>query len=180
MSSAFVLSQILVGIAAICDLISFQCKKRESILLWLAISSTLISSHFFLLGNFTAGGCSLITSFRMLTAYFSKARWWIVVFSALSILVFGLTYQNSINMLPLMASILGVFGVFQSSDKVLRKCIMAATLTWVIHNALIGSPAAFLLEAMFLAGNLIGYWRFHWRQPSVSAEACKHFSRSCE
>ena len=141
MISIFAISQTLVAVAAMFDLVSFQFKERRSILLCLGASSILVASHFFLLSNSTAGGCTLLTGVRFLVAYFSKARRWAWGFAISALLILGMTYQSPLNFLPFLAAVLGTFGSFAGSDKTLRICVMAATSLWVAHNALIGSPA---------------------------------------
>ncbi len=96
-------------------------------------------------------------------AYLSKRRSWIWVFSVVATLVLISTYQSPVNFLPFLGAILGAIGSFHGSDKVLRLCAMVGTAGWVIHNALIGSPAAVALESLFLASNLVGFWRFYLR-----------------
>lgn len=51
--SAFLLSQILIGIAFIGDIASFQFKKRQVTLALFAFSAYLISTHYFLLDQTT-------------------------------------------------------------------------------------------------------------------------------
>ena len=163
MISAYIVSQILVGIAAVFDVLSFQFRDRKRILACLAVSSALIAGHFFLIGNVTAGLCTILSATRFTVAYFSKRRSWIWVFSLVATLVLVSTYQSPINLLPFLGAILGAIGSFHGSDKVLRLCAMVGTAGWIIHNMLIGSPAAVALESLFLACNVFGFWRFYLR-----------------
>jgi hypothetical protein len=41
--------------------------------------------------------------------------------------------------------------------------MMVATIAWLAHNAIIGSPAAVVLEIFFLGSNILGYWRYYIR-----------------
>jgi hypothetical protein len=173
MISSFAVSQILVGFAATFDVLSFQFRDRGQILACLAVSSALVACHFFILGNQTAGLCTLLSATRFVVAYFSKRRGWIWVFSLAATLVLIFTYESPLNFLPFLGAILGAVGSFHGTDKVLRVCAMVGTVGWVIHNAVIGSPAAFGLEALFLASNLLGFWRFYLRGTNSALDARK-------
>ncbi len=52
--SLFIASQILVGLAALFDIASFQFKNRTLLLSALSISALLIAAHFALLKEWTA------------------------------------------------------------------------------------------------------------------------------
>ena len=55
---------------------------------------------------------------------------------------------------------------FASTDKTFRRLMMIASVVWLGHNLLAGSPAALILEAVFLGSNLVAYYRFYLRQPA--------------
>src|SRR3989344_2314459 len=117
MITAFILSQILAGLAFLLDMVSFQFKKREQILLPLVFSASLISVHFFLLDQITASLIVFLSAVRM----------------------------------------------FLARKFVSEKVMMVGTTVWIIHNALVGSPGAVIVEASFLTGNIVGYYRHYMR-----------------
>ncbi len=159
--NAFLISQLLIGIAFITDFLSFQFKDRKKILFLLCISVTLISSHYFLLGKTTAGVLTLISLLRCSIAYFSTKKIWMFLLFGLSILGFSLTYTEPISFVIFFGLILITIGAFQKKDKNLRTIIMSGTVLMIIYNVLIFSPIAVALESSFLISNLIGYYRFY-------------------
>ena len=78
--SNFVLSQILAGIAICTDIMSFQLKERHKIVTCLMVSALLISTHFMLLGHWTAAGLALLGSVRFATSIFTTSKKIMVVF----------------------------------------------------------------------------------------------------
>jgi hypothetical protein len=45
--------------------------------------------------------------------------------------------------------------------------------SWIVHNTLVGSPVAALMETAFLVSNLVGWWRFYsfgWQRRSDGRE----------
>lgn len=71
--SSFALSQVLVGLALCTDILSFQFKNRKHIVICLLISCILISTHFMLLGHWTAAGLGIIAAVRFATSIFSTS-----------------------------------------------------------------------------------------------------------
>jgi hypothetical protein len=72
--SNFVLSQILIGIAICIDIVSFQFKERTKIVACLIVSATFISTHFMLLGHWTAAFLGLLTAARFTTSLFTTSK----------------------------------------------------------------------------------------------------------
>lgn len=52
----------------------------------------------------------------------------------------------------------------------MRATLAVCASLWVVHNAIIGSPVATLMELAFLASNAAGWRRFHGRA-SIAAVA---------
>lgn len=163
--NAFWVAQGLIGIAMISDFVSFQCKARKQILVFLIISALLISIHFYLLEQYLAMAVGLVSAARFIVSYISTKEYWLFLFLALLGVVSFATYQTPVGLIAVLASILVTIGSFQSSDRTLRLWIMSGTTCWVIHNALVFSPMATLMEMIFLGSNLIGYYRFYgWKK----------------
>lgn len=161
--SAFLASQILVGIAFLTDFVSFQFKDRKKILLFLCVSAALISAHYFLLGRNTAGLLVSISILRFVTSYFSTRKVWMFSILGVTLLGFVYTYASSLSFLILIALMLITIGAFQKEDKYLRILMMGGTILVIVYNAIIFSPMAVLLEGSFFVSNLIGYYRFYIR-----------------
>lgn len=45
--------------------------------------------------------------------------------------------------------------------------MMVGSVVWLVHNAVVWTPAAVLVEASFLLGNIAGYYRFNWKAMST-------------
>ena len=161
----FILSQILVAIAMIFDILSFQFKDRKKILLPLIISSCLISAHYFLLSQLTAGILVFFSALRLSTAYISTNKKFLYGFIALNTLTLLLTYSAVLDIIFYVGSILIIIGNFQTNTKYLRLIMMAGTILIIIYNGLIFTPVGIILETVFLISNIIGYYRHHLRKP---------------
>jgi hypothetical protein len=162
--SPFVWSQVLAGIAFACGVASFQLRSRRQVLLCLTALTAFNATHFLLLERPGAAALLLLTGVRYVAAIFSTDRRLMYLFMAAAPVALLADLGHPLGLLALAAVLVGTYGSFRSEDRVLRLCFMAGNATWMVHNALARTPVAAVMEASFLASNLLGYWRFHGRQ----------------
>lgn len=159
--NAFLLSQILAGIAFALGITSFQFRTRRSVLLCLALLTVFNASHFLLLDRPTPAALLLLTGTRYLTSLLTVNRKVMYLFLALSAAAFLATYHSPLSLLALAAVCFGTYGSFQPADRTLRIFILLGNATWLLHNLLAATPVAAVMEAAFLTSNALGYWRFY-------------------
>lgn len=159
--SDFLLSQVLVSVAIGFDILSFQLKKREHILLCLSLAGVFIAIHFFLLQNITAFMLIVLAIIRYVSSYFSTSKQLMYLFLSLGFLSFIFTFKGLLSTISLLGSSFQTIASFQKEDKTLRLLMIVGTTFWLIHNYLANSPIATLMEMVFLTSNLIGYYRFY-------------------
>ena len=165
--SVFLLSQVIAAIAFALGVISFQFKSRRSILLWISGSAIANACHFFVLDRPAAATLFLITGGRSLAAAFTVNRKIMYLFFGLILAGFLFSYQAPLGFLGLFATLLATYGSFQNTHQKVRVIFMLSATSWMVHNILVRTPVAALMEAMFLASNLVGYWRFHRSDKAV-------------
>lgn len=165
--SVFFLSQVLVGIAILFDLMSFQFKERKKIVACLFAAGVLISSHFILLEQWTAASLMVIATTRYLISIFStspKLKW---LFCGGSILATAVTFSGLVSIISCLGSLFQTVAAFNKEDKRLRELMIVGTSFWLLHNYLIGSPTAVLMEVLFISSNLIGYYRYYLKKTAT-------------
>ena len=161
--SLFFISQVLVAVAIIFDLMSFQFKERKKIVGCLFCAGILISSHFVLLEQWTAASLMIIATVRYLTSIFSTSFKLKYLFCSLSIVASIVTYSGLASILSCIGSIFQTVAAFNKDDKRLRELMIVGTSFWLIHNYVIGSPTAVVMEILFISSNLIGYYRYYYK-----------------
>jgi hypothetical protein len=161
--SSFALSQLLVGLALCTDILSFQLKERKHIVFCLMISCVLISSHYMILGHWTAAGLGLVATVRFATSLFSTSRILMYFFIGATWILAIVTYEGLLSILGCVGGTFGTVASFCKEDKLLRKLMFVGTCFWLVHNILAGSPGAVILELFFLSSNIVGYYRFYLR-----------------
>ena len=157
----FVWSQLLAAVGAVFGIVSFQLRERRSVLLCLTALSCFNASHFLVLGRTTPAILLLLTVTQFITALVSRLRAFVGLYLAAAAVAIGLSYNGLPSWLAFGAFTCGTIGSFQHSDRVLRQCFCAGNLFWIVHNFLVGSPVAILIETAFLTSNLVGYWRLY-------------------
>lgn len=167
MISSFLLSQILIGIAFIFDLSSFQFKNRKHILICFTIAASLISAHFFLLGEYTAGSVVALSAVRFIVSIFTTNKRMLWLFLVLILIAGVVTFDGFEDILSVSAMLLSTFSAFSAADKKLRLFMMCGTVLMITHNIIIFTPAAILLESFFLASNLFAYYRYYLKPKNI-------------
>ena len=163
----FFLSQILVAIAIGFDLMSFQFKDRQKIVTCLFFAGTLISSHFILLEQWTAASLMVIATIRYLVSVFSTSSKLKYLFCTASVISTTVTYSGLVSVISCFASIFQTVAAFNKDDRRLREFMIVGTALWLLHNYLIGSPTAVIMEILFIGSNLVGYYRHYFRKTAA-------------
>ncbi|HBY87765.1 MAG TPA: hypothetical protein DEO86_18070 [Colwellia sp.] len=159
--SVFIFSQLLILVAIFFDLASFQFKKRKQIVSCLCIAGILIFSHFILLEQWTAAGLMAIATIRYFVSIFTTSKHVMFTFLFCSLIVFMFTFMGTISFLCFAGSVFQTVASFSKNDKKLRQLMIIGTSFWLLHNFLIGSPVAVVMEVLFISSNLVGYYRFY-------------------
>ena len=168
LSLLFVISQILAAIAFASGIYAFQQHQRFAMLRLWFVSALLNASHFAVLQQYEAALFVSLTAVRFLVAAISPRQRWMVLFLLLSTLLIVVSYDNVLNLLPYLAAIVGTIGSFQQNVTLVRILMAVGATAWILHNTLVGSPVAVLMELAFLSSNLIGYLRSRKKRNSFS------------
>lgn len=163
--SFFIASQILVGLAALFDIASFQFKDRKALLSALCISAVLIAAHFALLKEWTAACLLVIGACRYLAGIFifdPRMKW---LFYFMTVLGTVLTFSGITSILSCIASLFHTKASFCHNDKLMRWLMVIGTGVWGVHDIVVGSPVAVLIDVVFIISSGVGYYRIYIRKP---------------
>ncbi|RYV02067.1 hypothetical protein SOPP22_10850 [Shewanella sp. OPT22] len=167
----FFLSQVLVSIAICFDMVSFQFKDRKEIIACLFVAGILISIHFALLEQWTASGLMAISTIRYFTSIFTTSKKIASIFIASSLLATYFTFTGLVSLLSCAGSLFQTTAAFSKNDKTLRVLMIVGTSFWLLHNYVVQSPVAVLMEVLFISSNLVGYYRHYIQKPQkISTE----------
>ncbi|PSW20468.1 YgjV family protein [Photobacterium sanctipauli] len=167
--SAFVLSQIIIGIAVCFDLVSFQFKEKKNIIKCFVCAVTLIGIHFALLEQWTGAGLMALGALRYITSLYTTSKRMALLFCISTLVITFFTYAGIASIISCTAALVQNIAAFSKNDQRLRQLMIVGTSLWLAHNIVIGSPTAVALEALFLSSNLIGYYRYYIKPKSEQA-----------
>lgn len=162
--SSFLVSQILATLALLFGVASFQFKARKGILLCIFFCAVFNACHFLVLQRYGVATLIFVTSLRFLVAAFWPSRRWMLVFIVLAFVSFSFTYEDTVSLLGLAATLLGTVGSFKDNDREIRLYMMSVSAIWISHNLLVVSPMAVLMEACFLCSNYVAWRRFYYNK----------------
>ncbi|MCX2982085.1 YgjV family protein [Halieaceae bacterium IMCC14734] len=162
--SDFVLSQILVGITFFFSTVSFQFRDQRAVKLCLVIGCVFLAAHFYLLEAYTAAVTTTIAAVRFTVSMYWRDDRLFYLFFAMVLVNAVLTYSGLLTVLATIATGLSTWAAFRHSDKQFRMFMMAASSVMMIHNILVGTPIAVLMEVFFIGSNLIAYRRLYRRR----------------
>jgi hypothetical protein len=165
--SRFALSQVLAALAFGAGLAAFQFRTRPAILRSWGVSAGLSGTHFLLLGVPVAATLGFITAVRYFTASLTGDRRIMAFFMAMTLVGFAATYSRPVGVLALTATLFGTWAAFQPGDRTVRLVLAVCATLWVVHDVIVGSPVATLMELSFLVSNAVGWRRFHGRPQSL-------------
>lgn len=161
LTTTFIISQVAMFVAMGFDFLSLQYKHRRAIFGCLIVSASLISAHYFLLWEITAGIIVSISVLRFITCLFTTDRKYLYLFLVLNTIVLITTYSSWHDLLIYTGLFIFIIGNFQSNDKLMRLQMMAGTSMIIIYNLIIWSPMWVFAESAFLVSGMIGYWRYY-------------------
>jgi hypothetical protein len=120
-----------------------------------------MAAHFMLLGYWTAACLGLLAATRFCVSLFSTSKWLMAVFVTATLIIAVLTFKGILTVLACTGGIFGSVAAFCKNDRRLRELMFCGTSIWTIHNVLAESPAAVFLELLFIASNVVGYFRYY-------------------
>ena len=166
MPSSFVISQILVGGALICNLLSFQFKKRTVVLWILTLAVLLVSGQLYFLGQITSALLTLYAVLYFLVSTKTTNRVVMFLFMAGGFAIFLLNYASYLDWFFMVSTVITLLSIYNSNQKRMREYQFAGTIIRIIYYVIIFSPIGILLEGALFVSNALSYYRFYIRKQS--------------
>ncbi len=118
--------------------------------------------HFFMLGAMTAMIMNLVNIFRVgLSIKFHKSMALYGAFIVAYLIAGLVTYEVWIDILPLIASLLGCTGMFLLSGIKFRLFMVVGSACWIAHNIYVMSIGGITTEMFVLTAHLTTIYRLH-------------------
>lgn len=162
----FIVAQILGILGTISNIVSMQLKKKQQILTVFILAGIFFSSSYLLLNAYTGAIVCFIATLQTIFSYtYDKKnkelpKWLIIVFFILSISGGMLTYQNILDILPILAGITYTWSIIQKEEKYIRWITLSNCILWLIYDIFIKAYSTCISDVIFIVSTMIGIIRF--------------------
>lgn len=146
----FILAQIVGIIVLVITVISIQFKTKEKILICQIIANILVAIQYFLLNALTGAVVSIINVIRCIIFYHYKKKdkkpsiIFLTIFIGVAIISGILTWQNGLSIIPIIATIIFTYGLWQDNVRITRICTAVTAGNWAIYNVVVKAYAGAL------------------------------------
>ena len=164
MFDSFLLSQLAVGGAVLCNLLSFQFKKREVVIAFLTASTALVALQLYFLGEMTAVLLTLYAIVYFLVSLKTTERRYFWIFLLGALVIFFTNYSSWLDYFVILSTFITLISLFNNSQKRMRQYQMVGSLVRILYYVIIYSPVGILLEVTLLVSNLTAYFRYYFRR----------------
>lgn len=150
-----VIIQGIGGLGIIASIISFQCNKHKSIMLFRTLNELLFAIQYVFLGAYTGMAMNLVGCVRntIFSKQVEKGKSTFatgIVFSAF-FTVFGIAAWSGVHsILIIVAKIISTFAYSFKNPRLIRLMILFTSSCWLIYNLTVNSIAGALCEAFTL------------------------------
>lgn len=156
--------QLIGGLGIIASIISFQCKKHNSILIFRTLNEGIFALQYFLLGAYTGMAMNLVGCIRNIIftkqiMQNKKTTTTTIVFGILFLLFGIFTWQGIKSIIIIMAKMLSTIAYGNKNTTIVRAILFITCSSWLIYNYYVFSIAGVLCEGFTLISLIIGVIR---------------------
>ncbi len=160
-----IIIQLIGFMGMLCHFVSFQQKRRKSILFFQVCASAVFLVHFALLGAYTGAILNMIGLLRALVFMNNDKKWakssaWLVAFIVAFTLSSILTWEAWYSILPTTGMILTTVSYWLKNETKIRLVTLPGSPCWLIYNAINGSFSGVLTECMVMTSLIIAIVRY--------------------
>ena len=146
----FISAQIIGVIVLIITVTSIQFKTKEKILICQIIANAVVA---------------VINVIRCIIFYYYKKKnkkpsiIFLTIFIVVAIASGILTWQNGFSIIPIIATIVFTYGLWQDNVKITRICTAITAGNWTIYNVIVKAYAGALQSVAECSSAIIAMWR---------------------
>ena len=144
---------VIQGIGFLAFLVALYAFSRTSdkhLKIGQAAQNFILALHFYLLGAGTAAAMSVLTGVRSSLSVYQNLKIFAPLFLGIYLLIGFYTFEELVDVLPVLSALLGTTAVFYLSNIKMRLVMMLSTSLWIIHNAIVFSIGPLLMEITIL------------------------------
>ena len=160
------LSQMLGTIALVILICSIQSNKKGTILVLQIFCNLLFGLQYLLLNTISGATMNFIAIIRGIIYYHyaklnKKAPNWVLITLFIAIVFSSLlTSTGIISILPILATLLYTYGIWQDNLKKYRVIIVISAVGWLLYNFSVGAYVSTISSILELVSGFIAIYRY--------------------
>ena len=160
----YVCSQIAVILTYIFFIVTYQVKKRKTILILSMLANVWLGISYFLLSAWAGVATSIIALARSIVFMkfvkedkVNKTEIAILgVFGALILVAGIITYEGLLSLLPIFATLVYTYAVWQKDTHIYKQIGALVSVIWIAYNIYVQSILGVVFETMMVISAVIG------------------------
>jgi hypothetical protein len=163
--SNFWFIQVIGGIALLFVFLSWNAKTRVRIFELQSINLVFFIVHYLLLGAYTGAlMCVIVLARNFVFVRKGIHKWashptWLYIFCLLAVVALAFSWKGWISLLPVIAVIIGMYGMFKDKPDEMRFYSLWNSLIWIPYTIVVHSYSGLLSQIIGIAGVLSGMYR---------------------
>ncbi len=162
----YILIQLIGFCAMAFGILSFQAKRRNTILLMQMTASILWAVQYLLLGAYTGVALNLVSIFRNL--FFTKkgksrlvdSRLFPIAVMTVFFIAGIATYDGAISLFPTAAMMISTIALYITEERSIRLLSLLVSPLWLIYNIKTGALAGAICETITLISIIVALIRY--------------------
>lgn len=165
MTNTYIISQIFTILGIILLGSSYLCKNKREILILALLSSICYGGHNFLLGAITGVAMNIVTIIMNVWLYINEKNKnqtslkFLIIVCLITIILGTISYQNIFSLLPIIASLLFTYSIWQNNNKLYRCIGIVTSILWVSYNTYLNSILGIAFEVILLVFKVVGVFK---------------------
>ena len=162
---SFIIAQTLGVLSLLLIIVGVQFKTKEQIIMSSIIANVLLSIQYFLLNAITASVILVLNAIRCIVFYLYKKKnlkpslVTLMIFEIITIISGVLSWQNVWSIIPIVATIVYTYGLWQDNVRVLKTSTAIIGLSWTIYDLMVRAFIAAIQDILQFVSAIISLIR---------------------
>ncbi len=166
----FVTAQIFGILVIIANVLAMQMKNKKQIILMFILANLFSAINFVLLQSYSG---ATICIFAIVQTFINKffenknkqvPKIVIAIYIIISIILGAITFKASIDIVPIICSILYTLTIIQDKEKNIRIISLVNILLWILYDTVCQAYTAAISDSLMTISTIIGIYRFDYKK----------------
>lgn len=166
----FIIAQFFGILAIIANVLSMQMKNKKQIILMFILVNLFSAINFILLQSYSG---AVICFFAIIQTFINKIfekkqqsvpKVIIGMYIVISIILGVITFNNIIDIFPIICSIVYTITIIQDKEKNIRRISLINIILWIIYDIVSQAYTAAISDFLMTISTIVGMYRFDYKK----------------